>query len=185
MTPNQRQRHLVALKKVLTDAGFRQDSYGNFKYPECTSYRFKFKKVNYRIESHMPGRWVNIESKVWSQIDIDYFVKCVASIKKRVLRDLGPKKVTKTSKGVPLAPALDNPAKVKQMETILEKRNHQDYQCYMILQEMRDAGLLMSTREPIPADMQDAADISLRAQTAISNRVDLNDKFMRLMAGVE
>jgi len=199
MTPKARQRHLVALKKVLTDAGFRQDNYGNFKYPEVNSFRFKFKSNNLRIERALAGQWRALESKVWSQLTLDYFTKAVESMKKRVLREILPKeteevidikqestvrRISKNSDGVPLAPSLSDPVKAAQINTVLEKRNHQDYQCYMILMEMRDAGLLFSGRD-VPADMMDAADLGHRARTAISNRIDLNDKFMRLMAGVE
>jgi hypothetical protein len=94
------------------------------------------------------------------------------------------KKVSKNSKGIPLAPSLSDPVKAAQISTVLDKRNHQDYQCYMILLEMRDAGLLFHAKD-VPADMADAADLGHSARTAISNRIDLNDKFMRLMAGAE
>lgn len=190
MTPKARKKHLVALKQILTNAGFKQDAYGNFKYPDVDVFRVKFKANNLRVEKKMMGKWLSLESKVWSQLSLDYFTKAVESVKKRVIKELGgkpieTKKVTKTTEGVPLCPALSNPAKVKQMETVLEKRNHQDYQCYMILQEMMDIGMIMQVGPDAPADMQDMAGLYERAQTAISNRISINDKFMRLMAGAE
>ena len=195
MTPKARQRHLVALKKVLTDAGFKQDAYGNFKYPGVDTFRIKFKSNNLRVEEKLLDRWIALESKVWSQLTIEYFTDALEFRKKRILKKLGPvnepSRATKNSKGVLLTHSLEGPIKAKQMEAIIEKRNHQDYQCYLLVQEMLDLGMIPKVNKDWPANMQDmadiyekaTADIYERATTAVKNRIDLNDKFLRLLSG--
>lgn len=86
---------------------------------------------------------------------------------------------------VSFAPALEDPIQAEKIMRVIEKRNFQDYQCYLILKEMQDKGLLMTTEYLTPPDMSDAAELGDRAMEALKERIDLNDQFLKMMAGGE
>ena len=62
----------------------------------------------------------------------------------------------------------------------LEDRDQQDYQCYLILKDVLAEGHL---DDIVDEDDNDDDELYIRAQEAISKRIDLNDKFLRMMAG--
>jgi len=71
----------------------------------------------------------------------------------------------------------------KAIMKILEARDQQDYQCYLILQDLLVLGAIPNIPENGPADMQDLAGLHERATDAVDKRVELNDKFLKMMAG--
>lgn len=63
MTPTQKRKHLELLKLIISDLGFIQDSYGNWKKEhDGREYRIKIKKVNISFEIKLPYGWSNIRS---------------------------------------------------------------------------------------------------------------------------
>lgn len=85
MTPKGRKKHLKVLKETLRDEGYREDSWGNFKPPNSDNYRFKFKKVNLRIEWKIvrTGEWSKMTSFVWSRTTPERIKELADHINKR------------------------------------------------------------------------------------------------------
>lgn len=68
---------------------------------------------------------------------------------------------------VPVCPGMDDPECRAKAEDALDRRNHVDYKCYLMLREMVEG-------KKIPRD--DAADL-------IKERDDVNDEFLKAVAG--
>ena len=72
MTPAARKKHLAAMYKECTQAGMAPDHWGNWKLPDQTDFRIKFKTVNVRFERKLDdGTWILMgRSMVVSQIEL-------------------------------------------------------------------------------------------------------------------
>lgn len=74
MTPNARKIHIGKLKDLLRSYGYVEDRWGNFVHPSAPKERFKFKKVNLRLEVKIDKRWCSGGlSLVISKIELDQF----------------------------------------------------------------------------------------------------------------
>jgi hypothetical protein len=63
MTPKQKSIKLNTIKNLIESAGFKLDSYGNYKNTfNSHSYRIKLKPINIRIETKLP------EATIWHKI---------------------------------------------------------------------------------------------------------------------
>jgi len=66
MTPKQKSIKLNNIKNLIESAGFKLDSYGNYKITfSSRSYRIKLKPINIRIETKLPDTplWHKITSQ--------------------------------------------------------------------------------------------------------------------------
>lgn len=58
------QKAVDAIREGIENYGLKADAYGHYKFvlPSGRTYRIKFQKIGYRIESKATGRWIRFKS---------------------------------------------------------------------------------------------------------------------------
>jgi ribosomal protein S17 len=84
-TPKARKAHLDNLIQLLVDNGWVMDQWNNWKLPDYSKYRIKFKKVNVRVErKSSQGDWVSTGfSRVISQLSPDVLLQAMKAVEKK------------------------------------------------------------------------------------------------------
>jgi len=79
MSKKQKREKIVEIKQIIEDAGFVQDTWGNYKSPKNTS-RILLKKVNIRFERKYSFGWCKIFSLPIITISLDKIIDTIVYV---------------------------------------------------------------------------------------------------------